>query len=93
MSRVAGGGNMAGQIGIEHGTTGYSARKNFDDIPIDFKLPPGNVARGRKYFKKHCVCCHSVYPDGSVFSSSHSLGYLPHFIFTFQFNKSKDFFK
>eukprot|EP00401_Gymnodinium_catenatum_P070354 CAMPEP_0117557462 /NCGR_PEP_ID=MMETSP0784-20121206/52340_1 /TAXON_ID=39447 /ORGANISM="" /LENGTH=163 /DNA_ID=CAMNT_0005354775 /DNA_START=114 /DNA_END=605 /DNA_ORIENTATION=+ len=38
----------------------------FDDVPDDFELPPGDVKRGSKYFKKYCSQCHSIYPDNRI---------------------------
>jgi len=68
------GGPMSAVKGREYGTTGYSKRKDFSDIPPDFQLPEGNLARGRKYFKKHCLLCHSVYPDGRNMTGTFSMG-------------------
>mmetsp|Transcript_51121 Transcript_51121/g.81082 ORF Transcript_51121/g.81082 Transcript_51121/m.81082 type:complete len:212 (+) Transcript_51121:53-688(+) len=41
-------------------------RSNFDDVPEDFELPPGDVVKGQKYFKKYCAQCHSIYPDNRI---------------------------
>lgn len=38
----------------------------FDDIPNDFELPPGDVKKGEKLFKKYCSQCHSIYPDNRI---------------------------
>lgn len=37
--------------------------RQWDDIPDDFVLPPGDAKRGAKLFKKHCQQCHSLRPD------------------------------
>mmetsp|Transcript_14571 Transcript_14571/g.29560 ORF Transcript_14571/g.29560 Transcript_14571/m.29560 type:complete len:193 (-) Transcript_14571:241-819(-) len=44
-------------------------RSDFSDVPLDFELPAGDVARGRKLFKKHCGQCHSIHPDNRIVQS------------------------
>lgn len=51
--------------------------KDFSDIPDDWILPPGDVQRGRNYFKKHCAMCHSIYPDGRMGTGIRSVGMGP----------------
>jgi len=48
---------------------GGKVRSDFSDVPLDFALPEGDVARGRKLFKKHCGQCHSVHPDNRITQS------------------------
>uniref|UniRef100_A0A0G4FYK3 Cytochrome c domain-containing protein n=1 Tax=Chromera velia CCMP2878 TaxID=1169474 RepID=A0A0G4FYK3_9ALVE len=38
--------------------------EDFDDVPDDLPLPPGDWKRGLRLFKKHCAECHSIRPDG-----------------------------
>lgn len=42
------------------------AKSELSDIPDDFELPKGSVKRGMKLFKKHCLQCHSIYPDNRL---------------------------
>mmetsp|Transcript_93471 Transcript_93471/g.263895 ORF Transcript_93471/g.263895 Transcript_93471/m.263895 type:complete len:202 (+) Transcript_93471:56-661(+) len=44
-------------------------RSDFSDVPIDFELPPGDVQKGQKLFKKHCGQCHSIHPDNRITQS------------------------
>merc|ERR1719329_304966 len=44
----------------------------FADVPPDFQLPPGNVEKGRKLFKKYCAQCHSIYPDNRITQAGQS---------------------
>ncbi|KAF8821021.1 putative cytochrome c [Cardiosporidium cionae] len=45
-----------------------------DDVPDDFVLPPGEVARGKQIFKKRCAQCHSIRKDCSVTTGRSVLG-------------------
>jgi len=47
---------------------GGKVRSDFSDVadPAAFRLPNGDVERGRKLFKKHCAQCHSVHPDNRI---------------------------
>lgn len=56
------------------GMFGPLSHSDFDDIPDDFVLPPGNVRKGQKYFKKHCWVCHSIYPDNRMGPGQFPLG-------------------
>ncbi|CAE8629747.1 unnamed protein product [Polarella glacialis] len=38
----------------------------FSDVPEDFELPVGSLEKGKKYFKKYCAQCHSIYPDNRI---------------------------
>uniref|UniRef100_A0A0G4GY71 Cytochrome c domain-containing protein n=1 Tax=Chromera velia CCMP2878 TaxID=1169474 RepID=A0A0G4GY71_9ALVE len=37
---------------------------DFSETPDGFELPEGNWRRGAQLFKKHCLYCHSIRPDG-----------------------------
>ncbi len=43
-----------------------SSRDAFDECDPEFRVPPGNVQKGQKLFKKHCAQCHSIYPDNRI---------------------------
>jgi len=50
-------------------------RQDFSDVGDDFELPPGSVKIGMKYFKKHCLQCHSIYPDNRItYSGQYNVG-------------------
>ncbi|KAK1933474.1 cytochrome c family protein [Babesia divergens] len=48
--------------------------RQWDDIPDDFVLPPGDAKRGAKLFKKHCQQCHSLRPDNRQTSGFSTVG-------------------
>jgi len=39
---------------------------NFRDVGDDFVLPEGSRKKGKRYFKKYCMQCHSIYPDNRI---------------------------
>ena len=41
-------------------------RHDFSDVGDDFKLPAGSVKKGKRFFKKYCMQCHSIYVDNRV---------------------------
>ncbi len=47
---------------------------DFSDTPDGWVLPEGDAKRGALLFKKHCLQCHSIYPDNRVTSTGQMAG-------------------
>lgn len=45
-----------------------------EDVPDDFILPDGDVARGALIFKKYCAQCHSIRADNRVLTGRTLVG-------------------